>query len=149
MSKNYFSVLDSVIFDDILTHRDSNEYIIANPYLHSLREHPEFLKKHKLSKVERLLLTIRFKLIFIVRACQSIFGENYSHTNQESIKLDVLFVSHLTNETQLLKIDDAYYGDLPEQLSDCGVVSGIALLNHTKISKKKILKGMSFIHLKQ
>ncbi len=141
MFKKSLSVSNTTLFDKILIHKDSNEYIVANSYLHSLRDHPEFSKKYNILKTERLWLVVRFKLVFVVRIFQSIFNRKYSYPHQEGVKSDVLFVSHLTNGKQLLKNDDAYFGDLPEQLLGRGVGSSIALLKHTKISKKKVLTG--------
>jgi len=135
------SVSNSTLFDKILIHKDSNEYIVANSYLHFLRDHPEFLKKYNILKIERLLLVVRFKLVFIVRIFQSIFNRKYSYPNHEGVKSDVLLVSHLTNGRQMLKNDDAYFGDLPEQLLGHSVSCSIALLKHTKISKQKVLTG--------
>jgi hypothetical protein len=132
---------NTTLFDKILNHKESNHCIVANPYLHILRNHPEFLKVYNTSQVEKLWLSIRSKLIFLVRIFQSMFNGKYDYLYNESVKFDVLFVSHLTNEQQLLKGDDVYFSDLTDQLLGHGVSSGISLIKHTKVNKHKILNG--------
>jgi len=45
---------------------------------------------------------------------------------------NVLFVSHLTNSSQLLQENDAYFGNLPSLLIKNNISSSIALINHIK-----------------
>lgn len=135
---NNFSTAD---YDKVLLHKNSDEHIIANTYLHIIGTFPEFIADYNLSKKEKFWLPIRFRLIFLFRLFQSIFNGKYSHSHHESVKSDVLFVSHLTNMQQLLKNDDAYFGDLSEQLLVHGVNSSIALIRHTRVSKMQVLRG--------
>ena len=140
MNKNRHQELCK-IFDQILTN-DPTPQIVANNYLHILNLDPESLKKYNPSNAENIWLSIRSKLVFLVRIFQSIFNtkHDYDHLHGH-IKSDVLFVSHLTNEKQFSKSDDAYFGDLPELLLKCNVNSSIALLRHISVNDKKILKG--------
>ena len=103
-------------FDQVLKNSASTPQIIANNYLHILNPSPEFLKRFDLSRIAKIQALIRFKLIFIVRALQSIFDRAHYYTRQEKTESKVLFVSHLTNKEQVLREDDAYFGDLPNQL---------------------------------
>ena len=133
---------NTTLFDKILNHKKSNYHIIANPYLHILGHHPEFLRQYRQSKMGRLWLLTRFKLIVIVRIVHSIFGGRQRHFMQEkNVKSDVLFVSHLTNIQQLSQDEDAYFGNLPSLLLRQGVSSSVALLKHVTVSNQQVLEG--------
>jgi hypothetical protein len=129
------------VCDHILMHDASTLQITANNYLHVLNAHPEHLEKYELSKVDKIWLPVRFKLISIVRGLQSVFDKRHYYVKQAHTKSDILFVSHLTNEQQLLNDNDAYFGDLPNQLMGNNVSVSIALINHVKINKRKVLSG--------
>ena len=58
-------------------------------------------------------------------------------------KIVVLFVSHLTNSRQILQDNDAYFGDIPNQLLQNGISNSVVLINHAKVSKKQVLEGWS------
>ena len=128
-------------FDQILKNSASTPQIIANNYLHILNASPEFLKRFDLSKIGKIQALIRFKLISIVRVLQSIFDGAHYYTRQEEAESEVLFVSHLTNRRQILENNDAYFGDLPNQLLQNGISNSIVLINHAKVSKKQVLEG--------
>ena len=96
-------------FDQVLKNSASTPQIIANNYLHILNASPEFLKRFDLSKIGKIQALIRFKLISIIRALQSIFDGAHYYTRQEETESEVLFVSHLTNKKQVLRGDDAYF----------------------------------------
>jgi hypothetical protein len=130
-------------FDRILKNSASTPQIIANNYLHILNSSPEFLKRFDLSKIGKIKALIRFKLISIVRALQSIFDGAYYYTRQEEVESEVLFVSHLTNSRQILQDNDAYFGDMPNQLLQNGISNSVVLINHAKVSKKQVLEGWS------
>lgn len=130
-------------FDQVLKNSASTPQIIANNYLHILNASPEFLKRFDLSKIGKIQALIRFKLISIIRALQSIFDGAHYYTRQEETESEVLFVSHLTNRRQILKDNDAYFGDLPNQLLQNGISNSIVLINHAKVSKKDVLEGWS------
>jgi len=135
--------------DRILINNTSTPQIIANNYLHILNLHPDLLEKYGLlPKVIKIWLLVRFRLVAIVRIFQSIFDKRHYYTEQPYTKSDVLFVSHLTNKQQLSDDNDAYFGDLPNQLIGSGISSSIVLINSAKISRKRILHGwkMSEIH---
>ena len=130
-------------FDQVLKNNAATPQIIANNYLHILNSSPEFLKRFNLSKIGKIQALIKFKLIYIVRAFQSIFDGAHYYTRQKETESEVLFVSHLTNKRQILKDNDAYFGDLPNQLLQNGISNSIVLINHAKVSKKKVLEGWS------
>jgi hypothetical protein len=129
------------VCDQILASNTANPQIIANNYLHILNSHPEFLEKYNLSKVAKIQLLVKFRFIAIVKLFQSVFDKKYYYTSRARVKSDVLFVSHLINEQQLSNDNDVYFGDLPNQLIDSNVNSSIALINHAKISSKRVLNS--------
>ena len=129
------------IFDKILTHKSSNQNIVANTYLHVVGNCPELLEKYKTSEKAKIWLCIRHELVAIIKIFYSIFNKRYYCNQQENTNTDVLFVSHLTNNKQLLQDSDAYFGNLPALLSDQGIGSNIALINHAKSSSKAILNS--------
>ena len=141
MFKNILPILNIPLFDKILTHKDGNQHIVANNYLHILNAHPLFLEQYNLSNKAKIWLSIKSKLIFIIRIFQSFFYKQHYFTEKKGIKIDVLFVSHLTNNQQLLHDDDTYFGDLPNQLLEYNIRSGIALINHIGINSRKISIG--------
>ena len=134
-------VFKTSIFDKILTHKNSNQHIVANTYLHILGTCPEFLEQYKSSEKAKIWLCIRHKLVAIIKIFHSIFNKRHYCTQQESVNTDVLFVSHLTNIKQILQDGDAYFGDLPDLLLEQSIVSSIALINHAKSSSQDILSG--------
>jgi len=135
-------VLNLPVFDKILKHKDANAHIVANTYLHVLNTaYPDFLANYNISKLKKIMFIIRSKLISFVRVLQSIFnGEGY-YVHKKRNKVDVLFISHLTNKNQIFSGKDPYFGDLSQQLKSSGVISGVVLINHLKMSKRQILSG--------
>ena len=94
-------MFDTKILDKVLLHRDRNQHIVANTYLHILRAYPDFLKNYNLSKKAKIWQSIKFGLVSLYRVFQSIFNYDYIFLKNKNVKSDVLFVSHLTNTNQL------------------------------------------------
>ena len=65
------------IFDKILTHKDSNQHIVANTYLHILGTCPEFLEQYRSSEKAIIWLRIKHKLVAIIKIFHSIFNKSY------------------------------------------------------------------------
>ena len=135
-----------LFFDKILLNKQTDKTIIANTWLHILREHPVFLKPyyflyHPLpigQKIKQNLLNLgRFSAISIIRISQSIFNQKYWYSNNKQKPLEVLFISHLTNYYQIGQTKDAYFGDISKQLLNKNITSGIALINHINISNSR------------
>ena len=130
-------MLNTSLFDKVLIHKDSNQYIVANTYLHVLKAHPEFLKKYNLSKQVKIWLFVKSRLVSVIRILQSILNKKNYNTQIQSIQSDILFVTHLNNSQQMLRDSDSYFGDLPNQLLQHGMDSSIALINHIKINNQR------------
>lgn len=129
-------MLNTSLFDKVLIHKDSNQYIVANTYLHVLKAHPEFLKKYNLSKQVKIWLFVKYRLVSVIGILQSILNKKHYNTRKQNIQSDILFVSHLTNSQQLLSDSDNYFGDLPNQLLQRGMDSSIALIDHIKMNNQ-------------
>ena len=129
-------MLNTSLFDKVLIHKDSNQYIVANTYLHVLKAHPEFLKKYNLSKQLKIWHFVKSRLVSVIRILQSILNKKHYNTQKQNIQSDILFVSHLTNSQQLLRDSDNYFGDLPNQLLQRGMDSSIALIDHIKMNNQ-------------
>ena len=127
MNLNRYKKLCS-LFDTILLSSSAPE-IIANSYLHIVNTHPQSLKKYSFSRKLRIRVFIRSRLVTMFRLLQSILTPPPLLKNHNS---DILFVSHLTNTSQQLQENDAYFGNLPSFLIKNNISSSIALINHIK-----------------
>lgn len=130
------------ICDRLLLAPDSTLERVAIPWLHIIREHPVFLANyvdlfepaqgggaiyHKgLSYFRRKAGWLK-QIILTLRAD----GEPWCGPKNLPKGLDLLFVSHLLNESQAGKPEDFYFAGLANQLVDRGHSAVIALINHT------------------
>ena len=143
--------------DNILMSTKSTIYTISIAWLHVIREHPIFLKNYydivdnknnwnffinSLGKV------IRYRLTFIYTIFKAINNDNkkWYSARPLSNKIDIVFISHLVNETHIEKSEDFYYGDLPQKMHEKHLSALILYINHTGKSEKSIAqkwKGIS------
>ena len=151
ISKNDYQNLCKVC-DEILLSDKADNRILANAWLHILREHPVVLKNYdylfKYTNSLKLINKdaknlIRFAGIQIIRILQSIYNSKLWHTAQDLKESDILFVSHINNERLIGQDDDAYFHDLPKRLDIKNISSSIALINHIKASNSKQLIAWS------
>ena len=147
INKNEYQLLCRA-FDEILLFNKANNAIIANTWLHVLREHPVFLKNYNhlfqpstsYRRSERnLLALVRFMAISIFRISQSITNRKLWYASKSINQSDVLFVSHLTNEEFIGKDNDFYFHDIPCKLVTEDISVTVALINHLKLSDAKKL----------
>lgn len=134
--KQYQSLCKSL--DQILLDPHVSDEIVAIPWLHVLRPHPEILKRYKSIYTPRLIdFLFSCKSLFSSLRClfQSLFsdGKFWSSVGIHPSKCDVLFISHLVNDNLLNCNEDFYFGDLPGSLSRAGVTSTTALINYTSL----------------
>ena len=125
------------IFDFVLEKIPTPE-VTANNYLHVPNLDPESLAKYNTSKIGKLLLSIKFRLIAFFRILHSICNRKFYYTTQNNVQSDILFVSHITNNQQMFQENDVYFGDLPDQLFKQGIKSSIALVMHDKTGSQKV-----------
>ena len=121
-------MINTTLLDSILKHQNNNKYIVANTYLHILHKNPELLERYNLSSIEKLYQAVTFFLFTAYKLYQAFFYKEPNFNKDKGFKFDVLFVSHFTNIEQF-NHDDPFFGDIPTQLSNEGLSSGICLIN--------------------
>ncbi len=147
INKNEYQLLCQA-FDQILVSDKVDNAIIANTWLHVLREHPVFLKNYNhlfqpLTRYKRsnllLLAFVRFTAVSIFRISQSIINRRWWYASKCINQSDVLFVSHLTNEEFIGEDHDFYFHDIPGKLVAEDISVTVALINHVKLCDEKKL----------
>ena len=128
--------------DRVLLASDSKIERIAIPWLHVIREHPltlsnyadifEYAKGFK-GLTRRWLRDFRNVAGWIKQVGRILFsnGQFWFASKDLPQKVDVLFISHLLNETHAGQAVDFYFGDLPDVLVEQGFSVVIVLINHS------------------
>ncbi|RTY34209.1 hypothetical protein EKD00_08515 [Chlorobium phaeovibrioides] len=141
-----------IVCDYILNAKDSTIERVAIPWLHIIREHPVFLKNYTdllYSKRNYLLFRnycfriARNIVSFVriaVRCISRLNGKFWIEGNIRPETVDVLFVSHLVNESHAGQSDDFYFGALPDKFAGQGRSSLIALVNYTQQKGEVLVK---------
>lgn len=129
--------------DRILLAQDSTDERVAIPCLHVVREHPAFLSNYtEASNSARCIKEISCKwlrflrsrvrwLLQLGRAARS-EGKLWFAPEELSAKIDVLFVSHLINESYAGREEDFYFGEVPSELAANGYSVAITLVNFSR-----------------
>lgn len=135
--------------DWVLSKRPNKKSRVSVPWLHPLKEHPVILEEYEeiFNQNNSLKKTIKtYKRVlryvggWIRQIIVSLFKNETKDFFDEKItkKIDFLFVSHLLSEADLIKKNDFYFGDIPDQLAQKGFNVGVILLNHTGKSHDKL-----------
>ena len=124
-----------VACDCVLLAPDSALERVAVPWLHVLNEHPVNLAQYErlferhdsgfrgfLGAVKGLLSVAKSFLKIDLSRRQPLLPP----------KADVMIISHLLNPSQLGAAEDFYFGQLPEALVAQGIVTVVALRDHTR-----------------
>ena len=132
--------------DDILKQFVHSDEVVAIPFLHVLREHPEWLSQYNFlipvecnNKEERKVISIKQgmrKLLspWIFRGDIRRFKDSIS-----GVAADLVIISHLTNIKQCDQDEDEYFGRLAFDVqSQAGIEPVILLINHTSHSSQQI-----------
>ena len=149
ITENQYKELCSIC-DNILLSSDSSFARIAIPFLHLVRESPNLMQKYytlfsnKLVCFTRIrwFLTLLLRLLLLMWHSIRYFSWNKDFTINKNTfpdKVDVLFISHFLNYSHSGKSDDFYFSNLPDQLSDYGYSSVVALINHTSDSNNDLV----------
>ena len=125
----------------------SGIWTIGITWLHVIREHPICLERYKYlftetkhltaaSSLSKSLKAAFSKTLFVFRSIlkKSKFVKAQLPTSYNG-KIDVLFVSHLLNQSQIGKTKDFYFSDIAERLQANGIRTAIALIDHITYSK--------------
>jgi len=123
---------------------------VAISWLHVIREHPIFLQNYeglfgpeKNSKylAKKIVRNLRFKAGWIKQLGRAFHTDARQGCgpvdNPQGI--DVLFVSHLLNASQVGKKDDFYFGNIPSKLHSEKKTSVVALINSSGSSALSLL----------
>jgi hypothetical protein len=136
--------------DFLLLTRASRIVTLAIPWLHVIREHPMFLKNYQLQwkfewfsrdRVLNIFLFFKYLAGWFFYLTKSIrFKSHYwfSFSGSTPPQIDVMFISHYLNSSHSGKIDDFYFGGVPEDLSNRGYKVAIVLINHSAECESKI-----------
>jgi hypothetical protein len=138
------------VCDRVLLASDSTIERVAIAWLHVIREHPMFLTRYedlfepvKSGKVivGRCLRILRSRAGWIRQLGRSLFSDGQPWYGQEELpcEIDVLFVSHLLNESQAGKSEDFYFAGLANDLVARGYSVAIVLINHTGKDAKPLV----------
>ena len=147
LSKEEFNSLCKAC-DYVLTMGDMTMERLSIPWLHVVRAHPvvnnKYLNVFNPSKVKDIYYAIHvvtysyMKLILrlfssCIKSCKSWYGLN-------NTKCDVVFVTHLLNESQAGLVYDFYFGDMPRVLREKKVSVALVFINHTNLNEEVLLK---------
>jgi hypothetical protein len=100
---------------------------IAIPLLHLINEHPGCTSVYTQPALAAWEDAPRAAL----RAARALLrASRQKHSSTTAGAIDVLIVSHLVNPAQLEQEDDHYFGPLQRLLTDMGITSRLALVNH-------------------
>ena len=140
--------------DNVMLEHDSSISRVAIPWLHVIREHPQFLVQYEelfqsvwkaRSFLNHWKRTLRNRAGWSWQLARSMFEGGQAGFVSEGApdKIDFLFVSHLVNTSQIGQEADFYFGDIPSELAARGYTVVIALLNHTNSRNAHLSKGWS------
>ena len=143
LNRDQYELLYSLC-DKTLKEKKSTDTTIAISWLHINRWHPVLLKNHnylfdKTKKYKVHVTNAYLLLIFVIKSIYRI-TKSFRNTSVSSISnipnqaVDILFISHLINKSEIGKSNDSYYGDLPKLLSENGITSAVVKINHTKLN---------------
>ncbi|MDA1082348.1 MAG: hypothetical protein O2973_11870 [Gemmatimonadetes bacterium] len=127
--------------DRVLLSPESTTERIAIPWLHVIREHPVLLKHYVgIASLVKRTERIRERAVRLSRYGVMALRDLQRASRAEARpwfgpgpppeKVDVLFVSHLLNETGVAQEDDFYFGNIPAQLLKTDRSVLVALINH-------------------
>ena len=125
--------------DRVLLAPSSTLERVAIPWLHVLNEHPANLSQYtrlfeRQDSGFRGLLSAVKGLLSVANAFLKI-----SPSRRQPLfppKADVVIISHLLNQSQIGATEDFYFGQLPEALAAQGMVTVVALRDHTGMRRE-------------
>ncbi len=135
--------------DKVLKSSIAIKECIAINWLHIVRAHPEYLRKYVsefehsnyfVVKARNLSKYILIYLRWFNQLKKTIFSDGLpwkSHSEKLG-KSDLLFISHLMNESSIKQKDDFYFGEMPEIFRMNGYSVLTAMIDHTKYTKENI-----------
>ena len=136
--------------DKVLKSSVTIKECVAIDWLHIVRAHPEFLRKYAPKSKYSNYLVVKarslFKYILIYlrwfnQLKKTIFSKDlpWKSYGDKLEKSDLLFVSHLINESAIKQKDDFYFGEMPEIFRMNGYSVLTAMIDHTKYTKENVV----------
>lgn len=127
------------VFNQILNLDEELEELIAVPWMHIIREHPEFLMRYQflftrnksiLTRIERVKIYLRVGLQKIKQSFSKYLfkGKNHFDNKFQHASVDFLFITHFIDQDSVNQENDFYFGDIPNLLKKMGynvLVAGV------------------------
>ncbi len=124
--------------DDLLQEANTSIERTSNAWLHVLNEHPSSLEKY-LSVFTKSRIgssTLKSLIYILVRGLIHFKKKPEWFSSKRKVeKTDVIFVSHLLNESQVHEDSDFYFGNIANELVSRGSSSMIIYHNHTGVDE--------------
>lgn len=141
--------------EDLLDELDNTENLI-NPFFRISKGTPEQIHKYKILNAKFLkfvllsqlflgIFTSFFKVVFSIIA-SSLFVSQYKLFNSQSMRGQILFVSHGIGKNITQKDGDQFFGEIPESLKSQGKRVSIVYTNHSLlkfVKNNKLLQSKS------
>ncbi|MES2400026.1 MAG: hypothetical protein V4573_08565 [Pseudomonadota bacterium] len=138
--------------DSVLLSANANLETIAIPWLHVIREHPSFLKDYEAlyasssasrDTAKTIACKARHSAGWLRQAWRALLsdGEPWKASKPLDAPVDVLFVSHMLNDSDAGKNSDFYFGNLPEVLKAEGRRVVVALIDHSSRSNSSLVRS--------
>lgn len=135
--------------DRVLMANDSTIERVAIKWLHVIREHPVFLTNYAdLFKIQKNICRVylnswralldRLRWLRHLGMTMKSHQQSVSGLDQFPRNVDVLFVSHLLNASQVGQEEDFYFGELPNELVAQGYKVVIVLVNQSGQSNEAL-----------
>jgi hypothetical protein len=130
--EEYRAICDAC--DRLLLASDATVERVAIPWLHVLNEHPVNLLQYSSvigAPTRERLVMVRSALAQVKLSLKRHRRRDFAASVPRSA--DVLWVSHLLNESQIGAADDFYFGRLPELLQADGLPGCVVMMNATTL----------------
>lgn len=126
--------------DKIILDKKSTDTTVSISFLHSIRNHPEYLFKLKTSNylliAQNLNKNIKRIGLFLFNFISQFFYKQLKYNKKNSSK--VLIISHLIRNIQDKSNYDFYFGNLQRILKKNKIENFRLLINHTKKNSNKL-----------
>jgi hypothetical protein len=128
--------------DSLLLSNDVQPETIAVSWLHVIREHPVFLKSYAdlfsrpktwHSRAKKIAKIAQYAVGCLRQIFRAVLfpGDHWRVSQSPDEQIDILFISHLLNESDIKNSADFYFGNLPEKIYEKGFRVLVALIDHT------------------
>ena len=136
-------------FSEILSIKKLPKEVLAIPWMHIIREHPEVLKRYEFlfsnnfvfycfkKKIKNILFNNYYKLKWLYNN-SFIYSFNDFTSKASKLSTDFLFITHVLNYESINSKKDFYFEDIFYDLSKKGYNIFIAKIPHFSLNKKRL-----------